>query len=124
MSEIGMIGLLGGLGDGKVMDDFHKRFHELLRAVRSCGDKGKVVLTLSVEPDPDQEEPVVSVRGEVTATIPLPKRRRELFFLTDDCRLSRRNPRQPERPENTVKMPPVEDRADLDGKSRAAGERS
>ena len=124
MDEIGIMRLLQGMGGGRVLDDLHDRLQKLLVAARTSHDKGKVVLTITVEPDADREIFQVNIHGDVTATIPHIKRTGDRFYLTDEGRLTKRNPRQPEMPANTVQMPPPEERNDLDGKSQAAGERS
>lgn len=123
MDEVGVFGLLKALGDGKVMDDLHEQLQELLLAVRTSHEGGKVVLTITVEPDKDLEVSRVAVEGDVSGKIPRLKRGGEMFYLTDDCRLTRRNPRQPALPAGTMKMPSPEEQDELDGKSRASGER-
>lgn len=124
MSEVSVMSLLQALGDGRVMDDFHERLHELLMAVQISHKKGKVVLTVTVKPTKDAEVPRAEVHGDVTAKIPHIERSSELFYLTEEYRLSRRNPRQPVLPSHTVRMPPAEEREDMDGKSLAAGEQA
>ena len=124
MSEVGVLPLLQTLGDGRVLDDFHEQLHNLLIAVQMSHKKGKVVLTVNVEPTRDVEVPRVEVHGDVTSKIPHIERSSELFYLTEEYRLSRRNPRQPVLPPNTVRMPPAEERNDIDGKTHAAGEQA
>jgi hypothetical protein len=125
MENMGLMELLTIVGDGRVLDDFHGRLDELIRAVKTSHKKGTLTLTLTVAPAKDMvDTPRVIVSGVVTAKIPQSERGSELFYIDDDDRLSRRNPRQPELPFNTVKMPPAEERADLNRKDLAAGEKA
>lgn len=122
--EVGPIALLKALGDGRVMDDFCEKLERLLEAVRASHKKGTVVLTVEVKPTKDVDVPKVSVWGDVSAKIPHIERGSELFYVTEENQLSRRNPRQPALPPNTVQMPPAGGEVALDRQSLAAGERS
>lgn len=122
--DIGPIELLKTLGDGSVMEDFYQRLSELLMAVRMAHKKGKIVLTVQVSPTKDVDVQRVGIWGDVTAKIPHIERNAEFFYVNDHCELSKRNPRQPALSPNTVKMPSVDERDDLDGQSRAAGEKA
>lgn len=122
--DIGIFGLLKSLGEGRVLDDLHKQFTLLLAAVKESHKKGKVILTIEVEPDKAAEVEKVAVHGDVSAKIPHVNRGHELFYVTENNHLSRRNPRQPALPPNTVRMPPVGEENDIDGQSRAAGEKA
>ncbi len=123
-SDMGLLEVLKTLGDGRVIDDLHEQLNECLMAVRMAHKKGKVVLTLVVTPSKDAEMSKVTVWGDVTSKIPHIERGADIFYVTGENGLSRRNPRQPALPPNTVKMPPRAGHEDeLDGQSRAAGER-
>lgn len=124
MSEVNVLSLLQTLDGGRVLDDLHERLSELLLAVETAHKKGKVVLTFTVKPVNDPEAPRVDLKGDVTHRIPTIERHSELFYLTESYRLTRKHPRQPSLPENTVKMPPAEERDDLDRQSLAAGEKA
>lgn len=119
--EIGALDLLTTLDEGAIMSDLNRQIHSVLEAVRHSHKKGSVTLTLTVKMSTDREFQRVDVQGDVSAKIPHVERPGERLYLTDECRLSRRNPRQPERPENTIPLPDTEE---VDGKSRAAGEPS
>lgn len=123
MNGMGPIDLLKALGEGRVMGDLHEKIGELLMAVRMSHKKGKVVLTVTIKPTKDAEIPRVEVHGDVTAKIPHIERGSELLYVDDQNQLSRRNPLQPALPPNTVRMPPVDEDAELDGQSLAAGEK-
>ena len=122
--EMGPIDILKTLGDGRVMDDLYEQLGNLLMAVQMSHKKGKVVLTIEVAPTKDVEVPRVDVWGDVSARIPHIERSSEMFYVTDRNQLSRRNPRQPALPPNTVRMPPREELVDVDDKSLAAGEKA
>ena len=124
MDDVGPIVLLKTLGDGRVMDDFYDQLGNLLMAVKMSHKKGHVTLKVVVSPCKDVEISRVSVWGDVASKIPHIERSSEFFYVDDNNQLSRRNPRQPVVPPNTVKMPPVEERSDLDNKSLAAGEKA
>lgn len=124
MSEVNVLSLLQTLDGGRVMDDLHEKLQELLLAVEETHKKGKITLVLTVKPISDPETPRVEVKGDVVPNIPRIERHSELFYLTDAYRLTRKHPRQPALPPNTVKMPPPEERKDIDGQSLAAGEKA
>lgn len=122
--EMGPIEVLKVLGNGRVLDDLYKELGDVLMAVQMAHKKGRVTLTIEVAPTKDAEEPRVEVWGDVAARIPHVERASELLYVTDGNQLSRRNPRQPALPAGTVKMPPREELVNIDGKSRAAGEKA
>lgn len=115
---IGVIELMKYLGDGRVLDDMHNRLAEVLAAVKHCHKKGKVVVTLEVKPTDDLEMQRVEIHGSVTYKVPLPNRGHDLLYVDESLGLHKRDPRQRRLPANTIEM-----REDLDGQSRAAGER-
>lgn len=102
--ELGPLELLQSMSEGKVMDDFDEQLRVLLAAVRQSYKKGKIVLTISVRPPKDLNDPRVEIQGDVSATIPHVERSGELLYLTESLYLSRRNPRQPAPPPNVVTM--------------------
>lgn len=116
--EIGVIELLKGMGDGRVLDDMHNRLLETLAAVRNCHKKGKVVLTIDIHPTDVSEVQRVEIEGHVTYKAPMPKRGSKPYYVDDDLSLHSRDPRQRQLP-NMITMP----EAAIDGQSRAAGER-
>ena len=122
--DMGPIEILKLLGDGKVMDDLYEKLGDLIMAVQMSHKKGKVVLAIEVKPTKDAEVPRVEIWGDVSAKIPHIERTSELLYVTDHNQLSRRNPRPPVLPTNTVKMPPREELIEVDNKSFAAGEKA
>ncbi len=81
MEDIGPIGLLKTIGDGRVMDDFHEQLSMLLMAVRMAHKKGHVTLKVVVSPTKDAEIPRVSIWGDVTSKIPHIERTSEFFYV-------------------------------------------
>ena len=121
---VGPLELLRILDDGKVLDDLHEAIDELIMRVRMAHKKGSVDLKLEVKPSKDGESLKVSIKGDVKPKYPYIERGADIFYVGEANRLSRRNPRQPTLSANTVKMPPPEERSDIDRKSAAAGEKA
>lgn len=84
------------LDKGRVHDDAGTRLAELVSAVVQTGGKGKVVLTIEVEPlDPETfaETDILAVTGKVDATIPRAKRATGIFYADGTGgRLTRSDP--------------------------------
>lgn len=117
--EMGILEMLKFLGEGRILDDLHNRQMEVLAAVRQCHKKGKLVLTLEFLPTYDESGlEQIEIYAKVEPKLPLPNRGKNYLYLDDSLGLHRRDPRQRQLPENIIAMG-----ADMDGKSRAAGER-
>lgn len=82
---------------GKVHDDAGDRLAELVAAVNHCGGKGKVTLTIEIEPvDPETfaETGVLAISGKVESVIPRPKRAAAIFYTDGKNRLTRDDPQR------------------------------
>lgn len=117
--EMGILELLKFLGEGRILDDMHNRLGEVLAAVRQCHKKGKLVLALEFHPTYDDSGlEQIEINAKVEPKLPLPNRGKNYLYLDETLGLHRRDPRQRQLPENVIDMS-----SDVDGKSRAAGER-
>lgn len=121
MNEMGPIELLKTLGDGKLLADFYEHYVNMVRMIAVTHKKGTITLKIELKPSSDPETREMDTSAWVTSPSLYIKRRKALH-VTDTHHLSARNPRQPELPPNTIEMPAMEERRDIDGKSRAAGE--
>ena len=91
--------VIRALDAGKVLHDLHSGLFECEAAVMGTGAKGKVVLTLTIEPGgAEGGVPRVVITGEVKVRAPRPGRMAQTFYVNDDMTLSLRDPRQPELP--------------------------
>lgn len=83
------------LDKGKVHDDGTARLADLIEAVCRTGGKGKVTLTIEVEPqDPEtfEGDGVLLISGKVEATIPRPKRAASVFWADGTRAVTRNDP--------------------------------
>jgi hypothetical protein len=85
--------LLAELRRGRVNSELTEETHKLLAACTDTGKKGQITLTLTFEPDKDDDQ-----RFRVTdaITVKTPKRnvKPSLFFLTGEGNLTRTDPNQ------------------------------
>lgn len=85
--------LVAELRRGRVNSELTEETHKLLSACADTGKKGQIVLTLTFEPDKDDDQ-----RFRVTDSIAVktPKRnvKPSLFFVTGDGNLTRTDPNQ------------------------------
>jgi hypothetical protein len=80
----------------------------LLEAVTDTGKSGKMTLTISVKP----EGQMVIVKDKIVSTLPEADRDPSLYFVDEDCNLTRDNPAQPRLPLRDVSAPPPEKEVD------------
>jgi hypothetical protein len=80
---------------GRVHDDAGVRLAEVVEAVNHCGGKGKITITIEVEPlNPETfaEDGVLTVKGKVEAVVPRPQRSAAIFYTKGKRRLVRDDP--------------------------------
>jgi hypothetical protein len=82
--------ILGELDDGDFVDKCSFQLSEVVRAVRKSGKKGKVTVTLELDPDESQ----IIITSKVEAKIPMPSTPQKIYFATDAGELVRESPRQ------------------------------
>ena len=82
--------ILSELDDGDFVDKCSFQLSEVVRAARKSGKKGKVVVTLEIEPDENQ----IIINSKVDAKVPMPATPQKIYFATDAGELVRESPRQ------------------------------
>lgn len=82
---------------GETLEELSDKLNELVAAVQSTGKKGKLVLTVEVEPVKGTGGQVV-VSDDVVCKKPELTRGATIFFATPENNLSRRDPRQADLP--------------------------
>lgn len=83
------------LDRGKVHDDATTRLADLIEAVARTGDKGKLTLTVEVEPqDPKTfaDTGVLLISGKVEAKLPVPTRAPSIFYADGLRKITRDDP--------------------------------
>ena len=103
---------LADVNKGNVLAELSNELSALIGAVRTTGKKGSLRMKLTITPDDNGETSAVEV--EVECRLPRPDRPKTVFFLTEDNRLTRKNPLQPE-----LKLGVVEG-----GKAEVSGQKS
>jgi hypothetical protein len=83
---------------------------EVLKAIRSTNQKGKLTITLDIVPVPKTDGAQVSITPSLKVTTPKQSARAKLFFTDEDGALHRNDPNQMEMG-FTVKAPAAEDEA-------------
>ena len=92
------INMMAELKNGMVVAQLGEDFAELVAAVRKHGRKGELTLKLRVEPARITDGVVkeVDVAYELKIVKPQPNHGQTIFFVTEDAKLSRQDPRQTE----------------------------
>ena len=85
---------LADVNRGNALAELSNELSALIGAVRTTGKKGKLRCELTITPDDNGETSQVDL--EISTKLPRPDRPKTVFFLTEDNRLTRRNPLQPE----------------------------
>lgn len=78
---------------GKTHDEMSEALYDLAARVRATGKKGKVSLTITMEPMKGDER-VLVVSDEIKLQLPEFPRKPSIFYTADDGNLSRQNPEQ------------------------------
>ncbi len=81
-----------GLNEGGTMEDLATELRKCVAAVQSTGKKGKVQLSITIEPNGPT---AISTKEEIKATHPKSDAVATLFYVTPESGLTRRDPRQP-----------------------------
>ena len=87
---------LQDLRDGRVHSDLSLQFGELVAKVQETGKGGELVLKIKVKPATRGDVDKVTISDAITVTLPKPERGEDIFYLTEECELTRSHPRQQE----------------------------
>ncbi|HZT29220.1 MAG TPA: hypothetical protein VFA33_05020 [Bryobacteraceae bacterium] len=79
---------------GVTVAELGEALRNLTAAVREVGKSGTLTLTIKVAPASKGATDVVTVQSQVKTKLPEPDRRVAIFYVTDDNRLVRNDPKQ------------------------------
>lgn len=96
-----LLDVLTDMRDGAVLMDCNEKFSQMVAAVLDTGKGGEITLKIKVKPSKvsmKSNEGVIEVELEhaITAKVPELPVGKAIFFVTEDQRLSRSNPKQDE----------------------------
>ena len=83
---------LATLGSGQTVHDLSEAMEEVLQAVRENGGKGSLSLSIAFEPQSKGRQ--IKVHPSISMKKPPRQQDENLFFVTDQNQLSRRDPDQ------------------------------
>lgn len=82
------------LREGRVHAEISQLFGELITQVQHTGKAGDITLKLKVKPMSRGDVDKVTISHTIATNLPKPERGEDVFYLTEDCELSRNHPRQ------------------------------
>lgn len=91
------ISMLTEMGSGATLAHINSKFHELNESVKGTLAKGKIIITVDIEPGKtEMGGNLVTVSASVDVKLKKPELAlgESIFFIDDDCNLSRNDPRQ------------------------------
>ena len=86
------------LNNGAAVAELSAALTKTLAAVRESGKAGAVTFTVTVKPASKGVTNVVMVESQIKTKLPEPERGMTVFYVTDDNRLVRNDPRQQQLP--------------------------
>lgn len=98
--------VLLNINSGAPIAEITREMERLLSAIKDTGKGGSLTLTVSVAPFKGSTD-AMCVTCQVKTKIPEPERGVALFFLTEDNRLVRNDPRQQQLPLRSIEIVPV-----------------
>jgi hypothetical protein len=91
---------------GTLASELSTSLNEVVEAVNLTGKPGVLTLKVSIKPPgKNADGGTVVVSADVATKIPVPDRKESVYFVDDDCNLSRHNPAQPALPLREVGKP-------------------
>ncbi len=88
ISNNAFVQLLAQLRKGSLATECAEKVGAVIAAVKHTGQKGKLTLTLTVDPDDKGEVRTVDILGEVTTKLPERKKKATTFFVVGEQSLS------------------------------------
>lgn len=86
--------LLSQIRGGAALSDANEMAEEVVKAVKATGKKGRIVLTIDIEPD-KIDDTVVTIQPSITMKKPTRPYAKGMFFVNDKTgELTREDPRQ------------------------------
>jgi len=92
------------LNNGAAVAELTSALTKILAAVRESGKPGSITFTVTVKPASKGVTSVVMVESKIKTQLPEPDRGMTVFYLTDDNRLVRNDPRQQALPLRVVEI--------------------
>jgi hypothetical protein len=92
------------LNNGAAVAELSAALASVLAAVRESGKPGSIRFTVTVKPASKGVTNVVMVESQTKTKLPEPERGMTVFYLTDDNRLVRNDPRQQQLPLRVVEI--------------------
>lgn len=92
------------LNQGAALSELSDALDKVVAAVRQTGKGGSLALTLKVRPASKGVTNVVLVESEMKMKLPEPERGMTIFFVTEDNKLVRNDPRQQTLPLRVVEF--------------------
>ena len=90
------------LNNGAAVSELSAALAKVLAAVRESGKPGAITFTVTVKPASKGVTNVVMVEHQIKTKLPEPERGMTVFYLTEDNRLVRNDPRQQQLPLRVV----------------------
>lgn len=85
--------ILQQIRGGSALEEAGRDLQELVQAVRETGKAGKLIFSITVEPD-KADETVVTLQPDITLKIPKRAKAKGMFYMDSHGRLTREDPRQ------------------------------
>jgi len=98
--------VLEKINNGAPIAEITREMERLLCAIKDTGKRGSITIVVDVSPFKGSTD-AMCVTCQVKTKIPEPERGVALFFLTEDFRLVRNDPRQQELPLRTIEIVPA-----------------
>ena len=92
------------INNGATVAELSDALQQVLAAVRATGKAGSITLTLKVAPASKGTTNVVLVESQVKTKLPEAERGMSIFYLTEDNKLVRNDPRQQQLPLKVVEF--------------------
>ncbi len=90
------------LNNGAAVAELSAALEKVLAAVRESGKPGSITFIVTVKPASKGVTSVVMVESQIKTKLPEPERGMTVFYLTEDNRLVRNDPRQQQLPLRVV----------------------
>lgn len=92
------------LNNGAAVAELSTALARTLAAVRESGKAASITFTITVKPASKGITNVVMVESQIKTKLPEPERGMTVFYVTDDNRLVRNDPRQQQLPLRVVEI--------------------
>ena len=98
--------VLAAINKGAPIAEITRELERLLSAIRDTGKGGTLTIKVAIAPFKGSSD-ALCLSCQVATKLPEPERGVALFYLTDDNRLVRNDPRQQQLPLRSIEIVPV-----------------